>query len=374
MSDAHPAAPGARGDADAPLTYQSAGVDIDRADAFVARIQALTGRTMTPRVKPAPGGFAGFYSLEPEAADDGLPVGPGSAPMLVACTDGVGTKLKIAFALDRHDTVGIDLVAMNVNDALAVGARPLFFLDYFATGRLSPDTAADVVAGIAAGCEEAGCALIGGETAEMPGFYDDGEYDLAGFTVGLVDRSRIIDGATIRPGDVVIGLPSSGLHSNGFSLARKALLERAGLQLDAPVAELGRTLGEELLSPTRIYVKPVLAMLADAAARPGVTGLAHITGGGLIDNVRRILPAGCAAQIQRSAWTRPPVFGLIESLGGVPDAEMWRVFNQGIGFVIVARPESADAVTAALEAAGAPAQRIGRIISADERSVEISDG
>jgi len=282
-------------------------------------------------------------------------------PVLVSGTDGVGTKLRLAFALDRHDTVGIDLVAMSVNDILAQGAEPLFFLDYFACGRLDVDTAARVVGGIAAGCEQAGCALIGGETAEMPDMYPDGEYDLAGFAVGVVEKSAAIDGRSIGPGDAVIGLVSSGPHSNGYSLVRK-ILERAYGSLDSPAMQAdfhGGSFADAVMAPTRIYVKPVLALIA---AMP-VKGIAHITGGGLLENVPRVLPDGCRAVLHRDAWTMPPVFDWLQREGGVADAEMHRVFNCGIGMVIVVAAADAEAAVARLRAAGETAARIGEIVA-----------
>jgi phosphoribosylformylglycinamidine cyclo-ligase len=280
-------------------------------------------------------------------------------PVLVSGTDGVGTKLRMAFALGRHDTVGIDLVAMSVNDILVQGAEPLFFLDYFACGRLDVDTAARVVGGIAAGCEQAGCALIGGETAEMPDMYPDGEYDLAGFAVGAVEKSLIITGRSIVPGDLVLGLASSGIHSNGYSLVRK-IIERAHGAIDAPALQAdfgGRSFADAVMAPTRIYVKPVLSLVA---AVP-VKGIAHITGGGLVENVPRVLPDDCQAILHRDAWTMPPLFGWLQRNGQVADAEMHRVFNCGIGMVIVVAPNDAPKAIAHLEASGETATVIGRI-------------
>ena len=279
--------------------------------------------------------------------------------MLVSGTDGVGTKLRMAFALNRHDTVGIDLVAMSVNDILVQGAEPLFFLDYFACGRLDVDTAARVVGGIAAGCEQAGCALIGGETAEMPDMYPDGEYDLAGFAVGAVEKSAIIDGRSIVPGDVVIGLTSSGVHSNGYSLVRR-VIERACGSLDSAALQQnldGRSLADAVMAPTRIYVKPVLALLAEMP----VKGIAHITGGGLVENVPRVLPETCQAVLEQSAWQRPAIFDWLQREGAIDAAEMHRVFNCGIGLVLVVAPAQAQACIERLRALGETAQRIGTI-------------
>ena len=327
-----------------PLTYRDAGVDIDAGDALVERIKPAAKRTMRPEVLAGIGGFGALFEISRKYRE----------PVLVSGTDGVGTKLKLAFQWNRHDTVGQDLVAMSVNDILVQGAEPLFFLDYFACGRLDVDTASSVIQGIAKGCELAGCALIGGETAEMPGMYPDGEYDLAGFAVGAVEKSQIIDGRSIEPGDVVIGLASSGAHSNGYSLVRK-ILERAKPDMNADFD--GRSLAEAVMAPTRIYVKPLLALME---AVP-VKGLAHITGGGLLDNVPRILGESLAATLDSSAWTRPKLFDWLQQEGQVADAEMHRVFNCGIGMVIVVpRTHEAQALQL-LRAAGETAWRIGRI-------------
>jgi phosphoribosylformylglycinamidine cyclo-ligase len=331
-----------------PLTYRAAGVDIDAGDALVERIKPFARRTMRAEVLAGIGGFGGLVEIGKRFRE----------PVLVAGTDGVGTKLKLAFALDRHDTVGVDLVAMSVNDILVQGAEPLFFLDYFACGRLNVDVAATVVQGIAAGCEQAGCALIGGETAEMPGMYAEGEYDLAGFAVGVVEKDRIIDGRTIEPGDALIGLASTGPHSNGFSLIRR-ILDVSGADLRAPYAPpRNETLGEALLAPTRIYVKPVLALLR---AIP-VKGMAHITGGGLVDNVPRMLADALQARIERTRWTRPPIFDWLQAAGHVDDAEMHRVLNCGIGLVIALAPGDAERALAMLRAAGENARIIGSVV------------
>jgi len=332
-----------------PLTYRDAGVDIDAGDALVDRIKPLAARTMRPGVLGGIGGFGALFEVPARYRE----------PVLVSGTDGVGTKLRLAFEWDRHDTVGIDLVAMSVNDILVQGAEPLFFLDYFACGRLAVDTAARVVGGIAQGCEQAGCALIGGETAEMPGMYPDGEYDLAGFAVGAVEKSRIIDGESIGPGDAVLGLASSGAHSNGYSLVRK-ILERAGARPDQDFH--GRALADAVMAPTRIYVKPVLAAMAAHGA--AVKGLAHITGGGLVENVPRILRDGLQARLHRDAWRMPELFGWLQREGGVADAEMHRVFNCGIGMVLVVAADAADAVAASLREQGETVSRIGEIAQA----------
>jgi len=332
-----------------PLSYKAAGVDIDAGDALVERIKPLARRTMREGVLNGIGGFGALFEIPKRYRE----------PVLVSGTDGVGTKLRMAFALNRHDTVGIDLVAMSVNDILVQGAEPLFFLDYFACGRLDVDTAARVVGGIAAGCEQAGCALIGGETAEMPDMYPDGEYDLAGFAVGAVEKSAIIDGRSIVPGDVVIGLTSSGVHSNGYSLVRR-VIERACGSLDSAALQQnldGRSLADAVMAPTRIYVKPVLALLAEMP----VKGIAHITGGGLVENVPRVLPETCQAVLEQSAWQRPAIFDWLQREGAIDAAEMHRVFNCGIGLVLVVAPAQAQACIERLRALGETAQRIGTI-------------
>jgi len=330
-----------------PLTYKDAGVDIDAGNEVVSRIGALVRSTPRSGVLSDLGGFGGLFALPGGLTD----------PVLVSGTDGVGTKLKIAFAMGIHHTVGIDLVAMCVNDILTTGARPLFFLDYFATGLLSPDQAESVIAGIAEGCRQSGCALLGGETAELPGFYAAGEYDLAGFAVGVVERAKIITGAQIAAGDRVLGLASSGVHSNGFSLARKALLEVAGLALDATPAPLTATVGETLLEPTRIYCRTVTA-LCDGVS---VKGLAHITGGGLVENPPRILPAGLGMELDLSSWAVPPVFGLIAE-AGVDDHEMRRTFNMGVGLAVVVSARDVAEALAVARAAGETVWEIGRVV------------
>lgn len=328
-----------------PLTYKSAGVDIDAGDRLVDRIKPLASRTTISEVIGDIGGFAALCRI-PEGLRE---------PILVSSTDGVGTKLKIAFLADRHDTVGIDLVAMGVNDVITTGARPLFFLDYFATGKLDVERAAQVIRGISAGCIEANCALIGGETAEMPGFYQPGEYDLAGFSVGVVERDEIITGERITEGDVVLGIASSGLHSNGYSLVRKVLLETAGLSLDQRIEELKEPLVEALLRPTRIYVKAVRSALATGAVR----GLCHITGGGLPGNIPRILPPGLGVELNTDAWDKAPIFDLIARIGGVEPQEMRRAFNLGLGFIVIVEKNSADLVIKAITESGEKANRVG---------------
>ena len=341
-----PASAGPRG----ALSYRDAGVDIDAGDSLVERIKPYAKRTLRPEVLAGIGGFGALVEIGKRFRE----------PVLVAGTDGVGTKLKLAFALNRHDTVGIDLVAMSVNDILVQGAEPLFFLDYFACGRLDVATAVEVIKGIAAGCEQAGCALIGGETAEMPGMYAAGEYDLAGFAVGVVEKANAIDGRRIAAGDVLLGLASSGPHSNGYSLIRR-IVEVAGADLSQPIAGVtgNRTLGEVLLAPTRIYVKSLLPVMA---ALP-VKGMAHITGGGLLENTHRMFPAGMAARIECGRWPRPAIFDWLQQAGNVADAEMHRVFNCGIGMVVVVAADDADRALAMLAASGEAVHRIGVVES-----------
>jgi len=329
-----------------PLTYAAAGVSIDAGDALVERIKPVARKTMIPGVLGGIGGFGALFEV-PKGMHE---------PVLVSGTDGVGTKLKLAFTQDGHDTVGQDLVAMNVNDILVQGARPLFFLDYFACGHLDVDIAARVVGGIARGCELAGCALIGGETAEMPGMYPEGEYDLAGFAVGVVEKSAIIDGRSIAVGDAVLGLSSSGPHSNGYSLVRR-IVENAGVDYASDFG--GRSLARTLLEPTRIYCKPVLAVLA----RVAIKGMAHITGGGLLENVPRVLPDGLAARIDRSAWRRPAIFDWLQQQGRVADEEMHRVFNCGIGMVVIVAAGDAERAMREFREQGETCQVIGSIVA-----------
>ena len=342
MSDHHPAplAP------QTPLSYRDAGVDIDAGDALVDRIKPLAKRTMRPEVLGGIGGFGALFELSKKYRE----------PVLVSGTDGVGTKLKLAFQLDKHDTVGQDLVAMSVNDILVQGAEPLFFLDYFACGKLDVDTAATVIQGIAQGCELSGCALIGGETAEMPSMYPDGEYDLAGFAVGAVEKSQIIDGSTIRPGDVVLGLASSGAHSNGYSLIRK-VIEIAKPELEADFH--GRKLKDVIMEPTRIYVKSLLALMEKRAGL--VKGMAHITGGGLLENVPRVLADNVTAVLKKDAWQMPPLFQWLQQAGNVDAQEMYRVFNCGIGMVVIVAAEDADMASEQLRSTGETVYKLGTI-------------
>lgn len=326
------------------LSYRDAGVDIDAGDSLVERIKPLARRTLRPEVLAGIGGFGALMELPKNYRE----------PVLIAGTDGVGTKLKLAFQMQKHDSIGQDLVAMSVNDILVQGAEPLFFLDYFACGHLDVAVGEAVVQGIARGCELAGCALIGGETAEMPGMYPPGEYDLAGFAVGVAEKSRLISGRDIRPGDVLLGLASSGPHSNGYSLIRK-IVEVTGTALDSDFQ--GRPLGEVLLEPTRIYVKPLLALMRQL----DVKGMAHITGGGITGNVPRMLPEGCTAVIHARAWTWPPVFQWLQQAGNVALAEMHRTFNCGIGMVLVVAPEDAAAATDFLTTQGETVYRLGEI-------------
>jgi phosphoribosylformylglycinamidine cyclo-ligase len=331
------------------LSYRDAGVDIDAGDALVEAIKPFAKRTMREGVLGGIGGFGGLFEISKKYKE----------PVLVSGTDGVGTKLRLAFELNRHDTVGIDLVAMSVNDILVQGAEPLFFLDYFACGKLDVATATAVVKGIALGCEQSGCALLGGETAEMPGMYPDGEYDLAGFAVGAVEKSQIIDGSKITPGDVVLGLASSGIHSNGYSLVRK-IIEVAKPDLEADFH--GRKLADVLMAPTRLYVKPLLALMQAME----VKGLVHITGGGLVENIPRVLADNLTAVLDAKSWTMPPLFQWLQQHGGVADAEMHRVFNCGIGMTVIVAKENADAAMAQLQAAGETVYRIGEIRARNE--------
>jgi len=349
------------------LTYRSAGLDLDLYDQAMSRLPALMQRTHTPRVLPLSDGFAGLFRLKHSAQsgqknyDD---------PVLVSGTDGVGTKLKVAQKLQQFNTVGIDLVAMCVNDCLCLGAEPLFFLDYLAIPKDDPDLVAALVEGVSTGCVESGAALMGGETAVMPDIYAPGEFDMAGFCVAVAERSQLIDGSTIRPGDVAIGIASSGLHSNGFSLVRKCVFEHAGLTPDQYIPELGRTVGEELLEPTRIYVKAIRQVLSTVAPRTQITGLAHITGGGIRDNVERILPSDCRLEIDRNSWTVPPVFGWLQGLGNIEREEMFRVFNMGIGFVVLCRVDAVSAVQQQLTSQNLPHWILGEMHPAEARGVD----
>lgn len=339
------------------LSYRDAGVDIDAGDRLVENIKPYAKRTMRPEVLSGIGGFGGLVEISKKYRE----------PVLVSGTDGVGTKLKLAFELNRHDTVGIDLVGMSVNDILVQGAEPLFFLDYFACGKLDVDAATEVIKGIALGCEQAGCALIGGETAEMPGMYPVGEYDLAGFAVGVVEKASIITGADITPGDVVLGLASNGAHSNGYSLVRK-IIARSQPDLNTPF-DGERTLADCIMAPTRIYVKPLLALMQALT----VKGMAHITGGGITENVPRVLPQNVVADIDGNAWQMPKLFGWLRQQGNVAQQEMYRTFNCGIGMVVIVSGQDAAAAIAQLQAAGETAYRIGtiRVRNGDEHQTQV---
>jgi phosphoribosylformylglycinamidine cyclo-ligase len=331
------------------LRYRDAGVDIDAGNALVERIKPHARRTHRPGVLAGLGGFGALFEL---------PVGRFREPVLVSGTDGVGTKLRLAIQLARHDTIGIDLVAMCVNDIVVQGAEPLFFLDYYATGRLDVDVATDVIKGIADGCEQAGCALVGGETAEMPGMYEGGDYDLAGFAVGIVEKSAILDGRRVREGDRILGLASSGPHSNGYSLIRR-IIELSGADLEQACGE--STLGDALLAPTRIYVRPLLDLMS---AQP-VHALAHITGGGLLENIPRVLPPGTCARIEAGAWTRPPVFQWLQKAGNVSEREMLRTFNCGVGMAVILPADGVESAVTHLARAGIDAWNIGEITASD---------
>jgi phosphoribosylformylglycinamidine cyclo-ligase len=339
--------------------YALAGVDISAATDAVNRMKKHIAATRLPGVLTSEAGsFGGMFALK-----DAQLSGPAiSDPVLVSSIDGVGTKLNVAFLTGKHDTVGCDLVSHCVNDILVQGARPLFFLDYFATGKLEPTVAEQVVKGLSDGCVASGCILIGGETAEMPGLYADGEYDLAGSIVGILDRSRIVDGSKVKEGDVLLGLKSNGLHTNGYSLARKVLLEKPGWNVDTKVDELGATLGEALLWKHRCYLKPIVKVLDSSDS---IKSMSHITGGGLTDNVPRTLPAGLAAQIECSTWPVPPLFKLIQSIGEIDDAEMLHAFNMGIGYVVIVSAENASKVTESLTSSGETVYQIGKVVKGD---------
>lgn len=338
-------------------TYRAAGVNLDAADELEGRIGPIVRRTYGPRVISEHGGFSGAFRLD---YDERLFARNYRDPVLVSCTDGVGSKVLIAAEARRYDTVGIDLVAMNVNDMLTCGAEPLFFLDYIALNRLVPSVVEALIRGVADGCEQAGCALLGGETAEMPDLYRPGHFDLAGFAVGVVERKKMLKSTWVQAGDQLIGIASSGVHSNGYALARKVLLKDAGMALDEKSKRLGETLGDALLRPTKIYVKAIRAVLSRYRSRPPITGMSHITGSGLPGNVPRMLPPNCDAVIRRGSWSLPPIFGLIER-HGVSEDEMYRVFNMGIGFVLAVRARSASAVIRELERAGENACVIGHV-------------
>lgn len=331
------------------ISYRDAGVDIEAGDELVERIKPFAKKTMRPEVMGGIGGFGSLFELPKRFQN----------PVLVSGTDGVGTKLKLAFQLNKHDTVGIDLVAMSVNDILVQGAEPLFFLDYFACGKLDVGIAADVVKGIAYGCEQAGCALVGGETAEMPGMYPEGEYDLAGFVVGVVEKDAIIDGASIKEGDVLLGLSSSGAHSNGYSLIRK-LIDKSGIDLDSDFD--GKPFREVVMAPTRIYVKPLLKLMTAIK----VKGMAHITGGGITENVPRVLPDGLMAEVRKGSWAMPKLFQWLQEQGNITDKEMYRTFNCGIGMVVIVDSQDADTARQLLEAEGEQVSVIGKIRAQSE--------
>ncbi len=330
------------------MDYRQSGVDIDAGNEVVRRIKQMARKTYTPGVLSGVGSFGGLFALDGSVPE----------PVLVASADGVGTKLKVAFLTGVHNSIGVDLVNHCVNDILVQGARPLFFLDYLATGRLSPDVAEQIVAGVAQACVANGCALLGGETAEMPGFYSDGEYDVAGFIVGVVSRPKVIDGRNIQAGDVLIGLPSSGLHTNGYSLARRIVFDALGLTVDAPVAELGMTVGQALLQPHRTYL-PVIGPVLDQG---WIKGMAHITGGGLTENLPRVMPQGRAPRLDRDSWTVPPLFTWLQRGGRVSDDEMFRAFNMGVGMVLVCAPAHETSLLAALAASGEAAWRLGEVV------------
>jgi len=331
------------------MTYRDAGVDIDTGNRFVDLIRPLVRKTFRPEVVTDIGGFGGLFALRARKYRN---------PILVASTDGVGTKLKVAFLTGKHDTVGIDLVAMCVNDVVVGGAEPLFLLDYLATGKLSLEISRQIIKGVAEGCLRAGCALIGGETAEMPSFYAPGEYDLAGFTVGIVEKRKVVDGSAIRPGDQLVGIASSGLHSNGYSLARKVFFERMKLKPSSRVGGLARPIGEELLVPTKIYVRPVLDLLR----RFSIRGMAHITGGGITDNLPRVIPPGCKALIRRGTWPVPPIFKVLQEAGRVTEEEMLRTFNNGVGMILAVPARQTGGVIARLERWKEKAYPIGEIV------------
>jgi len=336
------------------ITYKDAGVDIDTANEFVERIKASIKTTARKEVVSGIGGFGGLFRLNSVDLKN---------PVLVSSTDGVGTKLRIAQMLDKHDTIGIDLVAMSVNDVIVQGAEPLFFLDYLATGKIELEKSVKIIEGITEGCRQAGCTLLGGETAEMPGFYKPGEYDLAGFCVGAVDSDKLITGSTISVNDVIIGIASSGLHSNGYSLARKVLLEKGNLGVNDKISGLEKTIGLEMLEPTKIYVKPLLNLFKNF----NIKGLVHITGGGFYDNIPRIIPQACRAVISRGSWDIPPVFNVIREIGNVEEKEMFRVFNMGIGMMIIVSEKESGEVLERLQVLGEKAYKIGFIEKKDEK-------
>jgi len=334
------------------MDYRDSGVDIDAGNETVRRIKSLAKATFTPGVLSDIGSFGGLFQLDRDRYQQ---------PVLVSSADGVGTKLKVAFMTGRHDTVGADLVNHCVNDILVQGAMPLFFLDYLATGRLSPDVAEQIVSGVARGCRENDCALIGGETAEMPGFYADGEYDIAGFIVGVVEKAHVIDGRGVTVGDALIGLPSAGLHTNGYSLARRILFDVAGHDAQTMLPDLGTTVGDALLAPHRSYLKAVRPLIADGLIR----GMAHITGGGITENLPRTLPTGCSALVERKSWAVPPLFRLLEQRGAIGVDEMFRTFNMGVGLVLICAATDADRVIGRLTKLGEEPIRLGHVVAGD---------
>lgn len=340
------------------LTYADAGVDIEKANTFVKTIKKIAEQTPRSGVMGEIGGFGGLFSLNVNNLE---------RPVLVSATDGVGTKLKIAFMMNKHDTIGIDLVAMCVNDIVVQGAKPLFFLDYLSVGKLETDTATDIIKGVAEGCKLANCALIGGETAEMPGIYADGEYDMAGFSVGLVDNSRIVDGSDIRVGHKLIGIASSGIHSNGYSLVRKICFDKLKHKIDDHIPDLGRALGEELLEPTRIYSETILRLLKDLP----IHGLAHITGGGISENIVRVIPQSCKVEIVKGSWEAPPVFTFLQQAGKISDTEMQRTFNNGIGMIAVVPEEAAQDVMERLRGMKEKAFVIGHVVNRKTSKLQV---
>jgi phosphoribosylformylglycinamidine cyclo-ligase len=347
------------------LSYRDAGVDIDTKGQFTTDIYSKMQTTFSPRVIENPDGFGGLFALNSR-------IRKYRQPVLVSSTDGVGTKLKIAFVTGKHDTIGIDLVAMCVNDIIVLGAEPLFLLDYLASSRIVPKVLHEVLDGIVEGCRQAGCALIGGETPEMPGFYHEGEYDIAGFVVGVVEKDKIINGKTIKPGDVVIGLSSSGVHSNGFSLVRKVFFDKAKMKTTQKLTKYGlnTTLGEELIKPTKIYVEPILKILNKHKTKKIIKGMAHITGGGLVENIPRVLPEGCAVMLEKNKWNVPKIFKIIQNTGNITDQEMFHVFNMGIGMVLIVSRSDVKTGLSDLEKAKEPGTIIGEVIKGD-RTVHI---
>ena len=343
----------------AKLTYRDAGVDLDKYQDAMARLPQQVKRTFSPRVLPNPGGFAGLFQLD---FANKLFARNYQDPVLVSCTDGVGTKLKVATLVGKHDSIGIDLVAMSINDAVCCGAEPLFFLDYVAMGKDDPERLELIVRGITDGCCIAGCALLGGETAIMPDLYAEGDYDLAGFCVGVVERQRMLTGAAIQPGDLVLGVASDGLHSNGYSLARKIVFETAGLSVNDSIDELGCTVGEELLRPTRIYARAVMNLLSNQDGPSTVHGIAHITGGGLRENVERIMPTGTRLEIEAASWEVPAVFSWLQKLGDVDTSEMQRVFNMGIGLVVILAPDAIEEAQAVFDEVGLATWTVGHVL------------